>query len=67
VAPLTPSRRWYGGLDDLDELGGGFDGAVGSRGYDECCDSRGPPFLTEVTDDPGGVCFGLSCDDLCCG
>ena len=60
VAGCGPSRRAAAGIAALmtsTSSAGGGDGAAGSRGYDECCDARGPPFLTVVTDDPGEVCF----------
>ena len=56
-----------GCLNDIHQLKRGLDGAAGSRGYDECCDARGPPFFAVVSDDPGEVGFGVCCDDLCCG
>jgi hypothetical protein len=65
--PPRPARSFREPLYDIDELCGGRDGTAVTRSYDECCDARGPPFLTVLTEDPGEVGFVVCCDDLCCG
>ena len=53
VRPVLAGGRGDRGLDDVDQLGGGGDGAAGPRGYDECCDARGPPFFPVLPNDAG--------------
>ena len=51
---VRPVRRAAAGiafLMTLDELTRGCQRVAAPRGYDECCDARGPPFLTVLAKD----------------